>query len=284
MTLTETESQSTGSKGLGATSSTMTTLAKDEEPMHEALAEQMSMETEELNPLSLLGETDERNMSMGSDNQSSSEGVSLLFGEVESVQDVQRIFPPGLMSNLATPTPIAMDDPTLAAASTPDEHLDVSVPSETSKAAEEMSTCQVPKQPILGEYPAKKFGNETFARRFQPEWYKMYPWLSYEVDKDQCVCFACAEFGKDTSFVYRNWKKSSKLTKHGKSENHIRSMTRWAQFKTMQKKNTSVLQQLDSAHQEQVASNRQYLQVIIECLMFTAQQNLATRGHEESQE
>ena len=96
------------------------------------------------------------------------------------------------------------------------------------------------------------------------------------------MCFACAKFEKDTSFVYTNWKKPTKLTKHGKSENHVRAMTRWAQFKAMQKKKTSILRQLNSAHQEHVASNRQYLQVIIECLMFTAQQNLATRGHEES--
>ena len=44
-------------------------------------------------------------------------------------------------------------------------------------------------------------------RRFQSEWYKKYPWISYEVDKDACVCFACVEFGKDTSFVFSNWKK-----------------------------------------------------------------------------
>ena len=90
-------------------------------------------------------------------------------------------------------------------------------------------------------------------RRFQSEWYKKYPWISYEVANDACVCFACVEFGKDTSFVFRNWKKSEKLAKHGKSENHVRSMTRWLQFKAMQRNQTSVLQQLNSAHQDQVA-------------------------------
>ncbi|XP_046858818.1 sucrase-isomaltase, intestinal-like [Xenia sp. Carnegie-2017] len=115
----------------------------------------------------------------------------------------------------------------------------------------------------------------------KPEWYKKYPWISYEVDKDACVCFACKEFGKNTSFVLTNWKKSSKLAKHGKSENHVRSMTRWLQFKAMERKKTSVLQQLNSAHQDQVAINRQYLKVIIQSLMYTAQQNVAIRGHEE---
>ena len=82
--------------------------------------------------------------------------------------------------------------------------------------------------------------------------------------------------------MYKNCKKPSKLTKHSHSENHVTSMTQWVQFIAMQRRNTSVLQQLNSAHQEQVASNRQYLQVIIECLIFTAQQNIAVRGHEES--
>ena len=105
-----------------------------------------------------------------------------------------------------------------------------------------------------------------------------------QVANDACVCFACVEFGKDTSFVFRNWKKSEKLAKHGKSENHVRSMTRWLQFKAMQRNQTSVLhvQQLNSAHQDQVASNRQYLKVIIQSLMYTAQQNVAIRGHEEN--
>ena len=87
--------------------------------------------------------------------------------------------------------------------------------------AENISTPHVPKQPILDEYPARKFGNETFVRRFQSEWYKKYSWISYEVANDACVCFACVKFGKDTSFVFRNWKKSEKLAKHGKSENRV---------------------------------------------------------------
>ena len=97
-----------------------------------------------------------------------------------------------------------------------------------------------------------------------------------------CVCFACIEFGKDASFVFKNWKKPSKLTKHSQSENHVSCMTKWLQFKAMERKNSSVLQQLSNAHKEQVKFNRKYLQVIIECLIFTAMQNIAVRGHEES--
>ena len=53
----------------------------------------------------------------------------------------------------------------------------------------------------------------------------------------------------------------SKLTKHSQSENHVSCMTKWLQFKAMERKDSSVLQQLSSAHKEQVKINRKYLQV-----------------------
>ena len=174
----------------------------------------------------------------------------------------------------------------------PSTPIDKGIQSDLRGIAEleqESSTCTSPtlttmvlKQPVLPEYPGTKFSSESFTRRFQPDWYKKYPWLSYDVEKDVCVCFACIEFGKDASFVFKNWKKPSKLSKHSQSENHVSCMTKWLQFKAMERKNSSVLQQLSSAHQEQVTINRKYLQVIIECLSFTAMQNIAVGGHEES--
>ena len=90
---------------------------------------------------------------------------------------------------------------------------------------------------------------------------------------------ACIEFGKDASFVFKNWKKPSKLTKHSQSENHVSCMTKRLQFKAMERKNSSVLQQLSSAHKEQVKINRKYLQVLIKCLISIAMQNISVRDH-----
>ena len=42
------------------------------------------------------------------------------------------------------------------------------------------------------------------------------------------------------------------------------------------------MSQLDSQHKATAQKNRQYLKVIIETLMFTAQQNISQRGHEEN--
>ena len=228
------------------------------EPMSEDQTEPMTsfIDVDELNALSHLRENSEQNT------VTDSESVT------QESMTMSNILAPTPMNDLSSPAPILHE-----------QFEKVSVPSENT---ENISTLHVPKQPILDEYPARKFGNETFVRRLQSEWYKKYPWISYEVANDACVCFACVEFGKDTSFVFRNWKKSEKLAKHGKSENHVRSMTRWLQFKAMQRNQTCVLQQLNSAHQDQVASNRQYLKVIIQSLMYTAQQNVAIRGHEEN--
>ena len=152
---------------------------------------------------------------------------------------------------------------------------------DTSSTATSAATSRVPNQPIQSTYSTRTFGTETLTRKFNTERYKKYPWISYENKKDQCVCCPCREFEKDDLFVFNNWRKPEKLSKHGKSKKHIMSMIKWALSKVNHMMNTSVLKQLDSAHKQYVLSNQRYLQVIIECLMYTVQQNVAIRGHEE---
>lgn len=139
-----------------------------------------------------------------------------------------------------------------------------------------------PNQPILKEYNRKKFGKEMSYRDFNPQWYKIYPWISFDIEKRQCVCFACAEFMGDNSFTFDNWKKSERLKKHAKSDGHKNAMTKWISSKASAKHQTSVLKQLQEAHGKDVLCNREYLRIIIECMVYTAQQNIATRGHEEN--
>ncbi len=93
------------------------------------------------------------------------------------------------------------------------------------------------------------------------------------------MCFTCSKFENDGSFVFTSWKETEKRSKHGQSGKHITAMTKWTLFMASQKRDTSVLEKLNSAHKQQVKGNRQYLQVIIECLMYSAQQNIALRGH-----
>ena len=139
-----------------------------------------------------------------------------------------------------------------------------------------------PQQPLLKIYERKQLGNESFTRDFNPEWYKRHPWLSYDTTTNKAHCFACHMFlTEKDSFSFDNWKKPERLVKHHKSEKHQRAMEMWMSSRANKKRNSSVLSQLHEAHDQSVKENRKYLQVIIECLMYTAQQNIAQRGHAE---
>ena len=138
-----------------------------------------------------------------------------------------------------------------------------------------------PHQPILSRYAPRKSSNEKFERDFQSSWFAKYKWLGYSTETQSAYCYACEKFGS-SKFILTNWKKVDRLKKHSVGEPHKLAMTKWMSFRAQQRQDTSVMSLLESSHKQMVAKNRKYLQVIIECLMFTAQQNIAQRGHEES--
>ena len=143
------------------------------------------------------------------------------------------------------------------------------------------ATSDGPQQPVLREYNPQNFGNETFTRDFQPKWFKYYPWLNYSVDRKVGTCYACSTFLKDNAFTFSNWKKPERLTKHHQSEMHSLAMTKWLEYRQMQRRSSSIISVMDDGHRKCVQRNRELLRVIIECLFYTAQQNIAQRGHEE---
>ncbi|QQP40686.1 Uncharacterized protein FKW44_014820 [Caligus rogercresseyi] len=101
------------------------------------------------------------------------------------------------------------------------------------------------------------------TRDFNPELFKKYPWASFDTPPKSIVCFPCQKFLSDSTFTYSNWKKPERLVKHGKSASDIS------------------LGQLDTTHKDMVQKNRHYLKVIVESILYTAQQNIPQRGHEE---
>ena len=143
---------------------------------------------------------------------------------------------------------------------------------------------EAPQKPILNCYDPKQFGNESFSRDFNPAWFKRYMWLNYNIKTRKASCFPCQKYLIDHNFTFDNWKKPDRLTKHHKSENHKTAMAKWIDSRANKKRNTSVLSQLQESHKQYAKENREYLKVIIECLMFTAQQNIAQRGHDEKRD
>ena len=58
-------------------------------------------------------------------------------------------------------------------------------------------------------------------------------------------------------------------------------MTKWIAYRGNNTWGTSILSRLQSDHKMEVTFNREYLKVIMQCLLYTAQQNIAQRGHVE---
>ena len=160
--------------------------------------------------------------------------------------------------------------------------LDTNVYSGTCQKSSDID--EGPQQPILKCYDPKKFGSESFSRDFNPAWYKRYPWLSYNWETKTACCYPCQKYLNAHDFTFDNWKKIERLTKHHKSENHQTAMAKWIDSRANKKKNTSILSKLQESHKQYVKENRDYFKVIIECLMFTAQQNIAQRGHDEQRD
>ena len=137
-----------------------------------------------------------------------------------------------------------------------------------------------PHQPLLRSYDQKMYQNES--RDFNPQLFKKYPWTSFNITSKCIECYACQKYSANTSFQYCNWKKPERLQKHAKSKIHTLSMTKWLSHQISQRRNNSILMQLNNSHQITVKKNRDYLRVVIETLVFTAQQNIAQRGVDEN--
>lgn len=102
-----------------------------------------------------------------------------------------------------------------------DENDDeVNVTHESPLAPQDNITETGPNQPILTQYKPKKFGKESSLRDFKSEWFKLYPWLTYDIDKCQASCYPCKVFMHSNTFTFENWKKTNRLTKHAKSACH----------------------------------------------------------------
>ena len=61
-------------------------------------------------------------------------------------------------------------------------------------------------------------------------------------------------------------------------------MLAWREFEKAGQENTSLLNILSQDHSKLVQENRHYIKSVAEVLLLTATQNIAQRGHRESEE
>ena len=168
------------------------------------------------------------------------------------------------------------------------EDTNTSVPADIAQ-----SKYHSPNQPILQNYPRTTFGTGKTSRNrsFSHHWYSKFPFIEYSASKDAVFCYACRLFPHPTYFIepvftsvgYRGWKAIRKsLEKNLSSGAHKSSMAWWARF-NQSKDHGAVADMLVSQRRTIIQENRKYLQTMLKIALLCARQDLALRGHDESQ-
>uniref|UniRef100_A0A3B3HAC2 TTF-type domain-containing protein n=1 Tax=Oryzias latipes TaxID=8090 RepID=A0A3B3HAC2_ORYLA len=155
------------------------------------------------------------------------------------------------------------------------------------------SRAEHPKQPHLKCFPRTYQGDRR--RCFSKDWYNAHKWLEYSQSKDSAFCYACRHFGLPASGEsvltseegFKNWKKATfkdgGLLGHARSEAHTTAMLAWAEYEKSTSGTASLSASLDAEYSKLVKENREYIKVVGETLLLTATQNIAQRGHKESE-
>lgn len=75
--------------------------------------------------------------------------------------------------------------------------------------------------------------------------------------------------------------KLSKLFAHSETKHHLTCMAKWTAHKKTEITG-SVLTQISSQHSKLVASNRNYMKILIDISLFLSRQGIGFRGHDET--
>ena len=150
-----------------------------------------------------------------------------------------------------------------------------------------------PVQPVNIKFPATVISGKS--RSFNPAWYNAYPWLEYSIQKDACYCYSCRLFCSgcgskcEQSFTlvgFKDWKhatgKGGVLSKHDSSCAHRKSVLSWNQYKINSKCKMSISDQLGISRAQQLTQNRHYIKTLAEIILLCSHQEIALRGHRES--
>lgn len=104
-----------------------------------------------------------------------------------------------------------------------------------------------PRQPKLWKFPVRDPKSRK-TKCFHVSWYLQFPWLEYDVEKDDAFCYCCTKFSSITSSLcaaltftqtgYTNWANALDSSKgfqqHEKSELHKNIYARWMELKKIQ--------------------------------------------------
>ena len=156
-----------------------------------------------------------------------------------------------------------------------------------------MFQSDIPKQPRI-KFPTTKFGEKL--RSFNPDWYITYAWLEYSANQDAAYCVPCRWFSSrlnrtDAPFTqigFRDWKHATgqkgRLIEHRKSMAHVEAILTWEEYKLNLQRETTIIRSLDKMGMNVIKENRHYIKTIAEIILLCARQEIALRGHDETEE
>ena len=155
----------------------------------------------------------------------------------------------------------------------------------------------LPVQPTNVKFPVTFYSKKP--RSFRAAWFRSFSWLEYSVKRDAAFCYACHLFGSGgggcnsrpeqvfTTTGFNDWKhamgKSGILVCHNNCHAHRQAVIAWKQSTINSQRGTSISEQLGSRRAEQVKQNRHYLKTLVEILLLCSHQEIALRGHRESE-
>ncbi|CAI6358254.1 unnamed protein product [Macrosiphum euphorbiae] len=133
--------------------------------------------------------------------------------------------------------------------------------------------------------------NKKRGLRFQAKWFDEFPWLVYSEIKSGAFCQKCVIFSKTGGALkqplgqlvlreFNNWKKLEVFQDHCKLTYYINATLDAEHFlNILEKREKSIIEQIDNYRRLQIKENRRHLIPIVECIIMCSRQELTLRGH-----
>ena len=141
---------------------------------------------------------------------------------------------------------------------------------------------------IVKQRPTPNLTLTTKGRVFQETWYARKDWLCGSTVSKKLFCWPCLLFCPGTS---PTWSKNgygdmrsflSDCKKHEKARSHMSAFKTWKTYGSGVRVD-SLLSQIQR-HNEEVRQNREILKTLTEAVLYLSRQELAFRGHDESED
>lgn len=145
-----------------------------------------------------------------------------------------------------------------------------------------------PKQPVVA-FPRRNISGKQ--RSFQRSWYERCPWIEYSIKNDAVYCFVCRHFATQGQLLedvlvktgYSDWKHlGSMVTRHESSNVHKACLSKYHGWKSS-KKTGVVTTKINDQLTKEIQKNRDILKSVIRSIIFCGRQNIALRGHRETE-